>query len=121
MAWMASADLTQEPVPPGGSFDYRFTPPDSGLFWYHPQVLPFAREQQGRGLYGVMIVDEENPPQADRDCLSCSTIGSSTTTARSPISTRRRRARLGALLTVNARAIPVRKRCRRHRVCGCAL
>ena len=45
--------LTQEPVPPGGSFDYRFTPPDSGLFWYHPQVLPFVREQQGRGLYGV--------------------------------------------------------------------
>jgi FtsP/CotA-like multicopper oxidase with cupredoxin domain len=61
--------LTQEPVPPGGSFDYRFTPPDSGLFWYHPQVLPFAREQQGRGLYGVMIVDKEAPPKADRDML----------------------------------------------------
>jgi FtsP/CotA-like multicopper oxidase with cupredoxin domain len=61
--------LTQEPVPPGGSFDYRFTPPDSGLFWYHSEVLAFAREQTGRGLYGVMIVDEEAPPQADRDML----------------------------------------------------
>jgi FtsP/CotA-like multicopper oxidase with cupredoxin domain len=61
--------LTQEPVPPGGSFDYSFTPPDSGLFWYHPQVLPFAREQQGRGLYGLMIVDEPEPPQTDHDML----------------------------------------------------
>jgi FtsP/CotA-like multicopper oxidase with cupredoxin domain len=63
------AGLTQEPVLPGGSFDYRFTPPDSGLFWYHPQVLPFDREQQGRGLYGILIVDEEAPPRADRDML----------------------------------------------------
>ncbi len=59
--------LTQEPVAPGGSFDYRFTPPDSGLFWYHPHVLPFFAEALARGLYGVMIVDEPEPPAADRD------------------------------------------------------
>ncbi len=63
------AGLTQEPVPPNGSFDYRFTPPDSGLFWYHPHVLPFLDEQVVRGLYGVMIVDEPAPPIADRDML----------------------------------------------------
>jgi FtsP/CotA-like multicopper oxidase with cupredoxin domain len=63
------AGLTQEPVPPGGSFDYRFIPPDSGLFWYHSHVLPFTGEQLGRGLYGVMIVDEPEPPIADRDML----------------------------------------------------
>ena len=41
------AGLTQEPVPPGGTFDYRFTPPDSGLYWYHPHASPFIGEQQG--------------------------------------------------------------------------
>jgi FtsP/CotA-like multicopper oxidase with cupredoxin domain len=61
--------LTQEPVPPGGTFDYRFTPPDSGLYWYHPHALPFLDEQLERGLYGVMIIDEPEPPLADRDML----------------------------------------------------
>ncbi|WP_244532107.1 multicopper oxidase family protein [Methylocapsa palsarum] len=61
--------LTQEPAPPGGSFDYRFTPPDSGLFWYHPHVLPLLGEQLERGLYGVLIVDEADPPAADKDML----------------------------------------------------
>ncbi len=27
--------LTQPAVAPGESFDYRFTPPDAGTFWYH--------------------------------------------------------------------------------------
>jgi FtsP/CotA-like multicopper oxidase with cupredoxin domain len=63
------AGLTQEPVPPRGSFDYRFTPPDSGFYWYHSHVLPFFGEELARGLYGVMIVDEPEPPLADRDVL----------------------------------------------------
>jgi FtsP/CotA-like multicopper oxidase with cupredoxin domain len=62
--------LTQDPVRPGGSFDYRFTLPDSGLYWYHPHALPFSHEQLGRGLYGVLIVDEPEPPVADRDMLA---------------------------------------------------
>jgi FtsP/CotA-like multicopper oxidase with cupredoxin domain len=64
------AGLTQEPVPPGGSFDYRFTPPDSGLFWYHSHALPFLREQLARGFYGAMIVDEAEPPFADCDIVA---------------------------------------------------
>ena len=63
------AGLTQAPVPPGGSFDYRFTPPDSGLSWYHPHVFPVSAEQIGRGLYGALIVDEADPPKVDRDLL----------------------------------------------------
>lgn len=61
--------LTQQPVPPGGSFDYRFTPPDSGTFWYHPHVWPQSAEQVGRGLYGVLVVDEPEPPRVDEDML----------------------------------------------------
>lgn len=60
--------LTQEPVAPGRSFDYRFTPPDSGLSWYHPHVGSIG-ERQARGLYGAMIVDEPQPPVNDRDMV----------------------------------------------------
>jgi len=63
------AGLTQVPVAPGGSFDYRFTPPDSGLFWYHSHVWPHTAEQTGRGLYGVLIVDELDPPPFDEELL----------------------------------------------------
>lgn len=63
------AGLTQDPVPPGGAFDYRFTPPGSGLYWYHPHALPYAPEQLCRGLYGALIIDESEPPAADRDML----------------------------------------------------
>jgi FtsP/CotA-like multicopper oxidase with cupredoxin domain len=46
---------SQDPVPPGGTFDYDFTVPDAGLFWYHPHVDSAA--QVGDGLYGALLVD----------------------------------------------------------------
>lgn len=61
--------LTQPPVMPGASFDYRFTPPDSGFYWYHPHVFPHSAEQIGRGLYGLLLVDEVMTPDVDRDVL----------------------------------------------------
>ena len=63
------AGLTQPAVPPGGSFDYRFTPPDAGTYWYHPHAAPGTAAQTGRGLYGVLIVDEASPPAAEEDIL----------------------------------------------------
>lgn len=59
--------LTQMPIEPGQSFDYRFTPPDAGTFWYHTHFG--SSEQLARGLYGVLIVDEAAPPQVDRDLM----------------------------------------------------
>jgi FtsP/CotA-like multicopper oxidase with cupredoxin domain len=46
---------SQPAVPPGGSFDYSFIVPDSGLFWYHPHVDSAA--QVGDGLYGALLVE----------------------------------------------------------------
>src|SRR5512139_976678 len=46
---------SQEPVPPGGTFDYEFVVPDPGLFWYHPHERSAA--QLGFGLYGALLVD----------------------------------------------------------------
>ena len=59
------AHLTQAPVAPGATFDYRFTCPDAGTFWYHPHL--HEGEQLARGLAGVLIVEEHAGPQVDHD------------------------------------------------------
>ncbi len=59
--------LTQPPVPPGGEFLYDFELPDAGTYWYHPHAS--SAEQIGRGLFGVLIVEERTPPDFDRDVV----------------------------------------------------
>lgn len=59
--------LTQEPVAPGQSHDYRLTPPDAGTFLIRPCVPGGSAEPQERGLSGLLIVEEANPPQVDQD------------------------------------------------------
>ena len=59
--------LTQPPIKPGERFAYEFTPPDAGTFWYHPHVN--GLEQLGRGLAGVLIVEEREPVAVDRDLV----------------------------------------------------
>ena len=57
---MDGSSLTQEPIAPGSSFEYVFTPPDAGTFWYHSLVGD--AELRGRGLYGMLIVEERDQP-----------------------------------------------------------
>ena len=57
--------LTQDAVLPGGSFDYVFTVPDAGTFWYHTHNRSW--EQMARGLYGLLVVDEPDPYDANRE------------------------------------------------------
>lgn len=59
--------LTQPPIAPGESFDYRFRPPDAGTFWYRPSGS--ATAQIVHGLRGALIVEESEPVAADRDVL----------------------------------------------------
>jgi len=47
--------VSQEPVPPGGSFIYEFVVPDAGTFFYHSHVN--TDDQVDRGLYGAFIVE----------------------------------------------------------------
>ncbi len=47
-------DVTQEPVPPGGTFLYEVHLPDAGIYWYHPHVR--VDIQQDLGLYGNLLV-----------------------------------------------------------------
>src|ERR671937_718371 len=52
---------TQAPIPVGGSFTYRITFPDPGVYWYHPHI----REDYGQelGLYGNILVGGETDPR----------------------------------------------------------
>jgi FtsP/CotA-like multicopper oxidase with cupredoxin domain len=59
--------LTQKPVGRGESFVYEFAAKDSGTFWYHPHWKSY--EQVERGLYGALIVEEDSPPEVDRDIV----------------------------------------------------
>ncbi|MBV8110683.1 MAG: multicopper oxidase family protein [Hyphomicrobiales bacterium] len=59
--------LTQPRLQPGGSSDIRFAPPDSGFNLYLPHAGLIDAGQQGRGLFGPIIVEEVNKVDADQD------------------------------------------------------
>jgi len=59
--------LTQAPIAPGQSFAYRFSPPDSGFYWYRSCVPPRSGPQIDRGLFGPLVIDETEPPVVDHD------------------------------------------------------
>lgn len=52
------AEITQEPIPPGGSYGYEFTAGQSGTYFYHSH--DHVDRQQGLGLYGALIIDPAN-------------------------------------------------------------
>ena len=58
------AGVSQEPIPPGESFDYEFVAQPAGTHWYHSHT----GVQYPNGLIGPLIVDEPTPiAQYDRD------------------------------------------------------
>ncbi len=59
--------VTQSPVLPGEDFQYEFSLPDPGLFFFHPHCN--TAEQFGRGLAGILIVDDETVGDFDDDIL----------------------------------------------------
>lgn len=62
--------ITQDPIKPGESFTYEFTPGPFGSHMYHSHHN--AAEQVGRGLLGALIVEPADPadePTVDHDYL----------------------------------------------------
>ena len=54
-----AAEITQEPIPPGGRFSYEFTTQRAGTFFYHSHTE--VDRQQALGLYGALIIDPRTP------------------------------------------------------------
>ncbi|MXQ12455.1 multicopper oxidase domain-containing protein [Microvirga makkahensis] len=100
--------LTQPPIAPGESFDYAFTPPDPGTFLIRPCLLGGSAEPAERGLTSLLIVEEAQPPQVDRDIAlivddwALAEDGSLALGDPAPAG------RLGSFLTVNGKATPLR-------------
>lgn len=59
--------LTQDPVQPGETFVYKFTPQDAGTFWAHTHHRTY--EQLARGLYLPLIIEEPTTPNYDRELV----------------------------------------------------
>jgi FtsP/CotA-like multicopper oxidase with cupredoxin domain len=50
--------VTMDPVAPGADFQYSFTAPHPGTYWFHPHV----GVQMDRGLQGALIIDDPKEP-----------------------------------------------------------
>jgi FtsP/CotA-like multicopper oxidase with cupredoxin domain len=62
------AKVTQDPVPPGGSYVYEFDVGQSGTYFYHSHDHP--DRQQALGLYGALLIapkDTSTEVRADLD------------------------------------------------------
>ncbi len=59
--------FSQPAIAPGDSFTYRLRPPDSGTILYRPLVVGGASEPAGRGLAGLLVIEEAEPPPVDLD------------------------------------------------------
>jgi FtsP/CotA-like multicopper oxidase with cupredoxin domain len=62
---MDGTESVQRLVQPGESFEYRFTLPDAGTFWYHSHANETVQIE--RGLYGALVVLGANEPAFDAD------------------------------------------------------
>ena len=70
--------MTQDAVPPGGSYVYRFRADQVGTFWYHAHQASAAEVR--RGLYGALVI--EPPRGAPPDGAPTSPSPSTRSTAR---------------------------------------
>ncbi|OYW64113.1 MAG: copper oxidase [Bosea sp. 12-68-7] len=105
--------FSQAPIAPGESFEYRLTPPDSGTILYRPLVLGGAAEPAGRGLSGLLVVEEKDPPPVDLDLPVLVTdwlLGDDNALQPFPAESPAAAAagRLGSWITVNGAAPPQR-------------
>jgi manganese oxidase len=57
-----AAEMTQPPIPPGGSYTYEFTVGQAGTFFYHSHDHP--DRQQALGLYGALLIAPRDPADA---------------------------------------------------------
>lgn len=59
------SNISQMPVPPGGSFTYEFTLTDAGTFWFHPHLHNDVQIE--RGLYAPIVVLDDDGIAVDAE------------------------------------------------------
>ena len=64
-ATMDGTGEVQQPILPGESFEYRFTVPDAGTFWYHSHQNETV--QMERGMYGGIVIEDSTDPLVDNE------------------------------------------------------
>lgn len=57
--------FSQAPIKPGETFTYEFVASHAGTFMYHPHIN--SVEQIDNGLYGLLIIDPQQPDQPKFD------------------------------------------------------
>jgi FtsP/CotA-like multicopper oxidase with cupredoxin domain len=62
------AGVTQDAVPVGKSFTYRFVADQVGTYWYHSHQVSHAQVQGG--LFGALVISPPEPDPAVRDQLA---------------------------------------------------
>jgi FtsP/CotA-like multicopper oxidase with cupredoxin domain len=103
--------LTQTPVQPGGSFDYRFAAPDAGTYWYRPATA--ASGQRVRGPVGALIVSENTPVETDHEAvLLVNELPNAESAGRLAVRTNQRL----RFRVINALPAPMRLRLEKHRI-----
>ncbi|HEY9657415.1 MAG TPA: multicopper oxidase domain-containing protein, partial [Allocoleopsis sp.] len=55
--------ITQNSIPPGGTYQYDFTVPDAGTYWFHPHQN--SQNQVPKGLIGTIVVEPRIPAADD--------------------------------------------------------
>ena len=64
-ATMDGTGEVQQPILPGESFEYRFTVPDAGTFWYHSHQNETV--QMEKGMYGGIVIEDDADPVMDNE------------------------------------------------------
>ena len=64
-ATMDGTGEVQQPILPGESFEYRFTVPDAGTFWYHSHQNEAV--QMEKGMYGGVVIEDDTDPAMDEE------------------------------------------------------
>lgn len=59
--------FSQPAIGPEESFEYRLTPKEPGTILFRPLILGGSSEPAGRGLAGMLVVDEPEPLPVDLD------------------------------------------------------
>src|SRR4051812_18468070 len=67
------AGMTQDAVPVGGRFTYRFLAEDAGTYWYHSHQ--HSADEVRRGLFGALVVEPREPSPGEDVVVAAHTFG----------------------------------------------